>query len=131
MYLLISETKFHYYLSSVYNCEDRSHFRFFNRSSHIRFFVYLQSFTYVPINPLPSQRSLLTLFRYQRLCNRVYDRVYFAHEHRDKQLINESSGFVECQLLEVNSLTLVVGLVDSSLISFLLKLLQRGLTSIY
>ena len=28
-------------------------------------------------------------------------------------------------LLEVNSLTLVVGLVDSSLISFLLKLLQR------
>ena len=31
-------------------------------------------------------------------------------------------------LLEVNSLTLVVGLVDSSLISFLLKLLQRGLT---
>ena len=34
-------------------------------------------------------------------------------------------------LLEVNSLTLVVGLVDSSLISFLLKLLQRGLASIY
>ena len=34
-------------------------------------------------------------------------------------------------LLEVISLTLVVGLVDSSLISFLLKLLQRGLTSIY
>ena len=33
-------------------------------------------------------------------------------------------------LLEVNSLTLVVGLVDSSLISFLLKLLQRGLTPI-
>ena len=33
-------------------------------------------------------------------------------------------------LLEVNSLTLVVCLVDSSLISFLLKLLQRGLTPI-
>ena len=32
--------------------------------------------------------------------------------------------------LEVNSLTLFVGLVDSSLISFLLKLLQRGLTPI-
>ena len=31
----------------------------------------------------------------------------------------------------MNSLTLVVGLVDSSLISFLLKLLQRGLTLIY
>ena len=34
-------------------------------------------------------------------------------------------------VLEVNSLTLVVGLVDPSLISFLLKLLQRGLASIY
>ena len=33
-------------------------------------------------------------------------------------------------LLEVNSLTLVVGLVDSSLISFLLKLSQRELTPI-
>ena len=33
-------------------------------------------------------------------------------------------------VLEVNSLTLVVGLVDSSLISFLLKLIQRGLASI-
>ena len=33
-------------------------------------------------------------------------------------------------LLEVNSLTLVVGLVDSSLISFFLKLLQRRLTPI-
>ena len=34
-------------------------------------------------------------------------------------------------LLEVISLTLVVGLVDSSLISFLLKLSQRGLTPIW
>ena len=34
-------------------------------------------------------------------------------------------------VLEVNSLTLVVGLVDPSLISFFLKLLQRGLASIY
>ena len=34
-------------------------------------------------------------------------------------------------LLEVISLTLVVGLVDSSLISFLLKLLQRWLTPIW
>ena len=34
-------------------------------------------------------------------------------------------------MLEVDSLTLVVGLVDSSLISILLKLLQRWLTPIY
>ena len=34
-------------------------------------------------------------------------------------------------MLEVDSLTLVVGLVDSSLISILLKLLQRRLTPIY
>ena len=34
------------------------------------------------------------------------------------------------KVLVVKSLTIVVCLVDSSLISFLLKLLQRGLTSI-
>ena len=37
---------------------------------------------------------------------------------------------VAMELLKVNSLTLVVCLVDSSLISFHLKLLQRGLTSV-
>ena len=45
--------------------------------------------------------------------------------------IHYLSTSIYTHVLEVNSLTLVVGLVDSSLISFLLKLLQRGLASIY
>ena len=51
------------------------------------------------------------------------DRVEELHSPIEKQSL---SSMVYCidRLLEVNSLTLVVGLVDSSLISFLLKLLQ-------
>ena len=50
------------------------------------------------------------------------DRVEELHSPIEKQSL---SSMVYCidRLLEVNYLTLVVGLVDSSLISFLLKLI--------